>query len=125
MKACTKCLKTLPLSDFYLKKVGGTEYRYECKSCLSARCREYQLKNKEKIRAKAKQSRLIDTDKYNETRRIQKCGYRAQLSDVYIKQTLIKRTALKASQIPSELIELKRLEILITRKAKEIEDEKC
>ena len=56
-RACAKCLRTKPLTDFYVKsKVKGTYGSY-CKPCSAERHREYYLENKTYYFSKNKRKR--------------------------------------------------------------------
>lgn len=101
---CWACKKVSPLDCFYRDKSSATGYARCCKDCSRERRRGWRGRGYEKYIAdkKTKEKNQIDT-----------------ISDSYIRHLLAKNTCLSRSQIPSELVELKRLQILITRKTNE------
>ena len=82
--------------------------------------REWKKKNPEKVR-KAKNAWEKSNRKQE---RIRAAGWRENLTDRYVKDLLVKRTSLKTSDIPQELVDLKRKQLKTHRKLKEIENEK-
>lgn len=51
-RTCIKCLKCLPLSDFY---VLGNGYRKDCKLCYKLQVKEWQTKNREQFLLKVRE----------------------------------------------------------------------
>ena len=86
-------------------------------------CRDYYQRNKEKMRDRQKSYAQANPEKMRELHRR---GYEnrgkqkaldgiKELSDKYIKQILVRNTTLSHKDIPTELIQAKRVEILIRR----------
>ena len=53
-KYCSKCVTTKPIEQFSKSKRSADSYSYTCKSCI----KEYQLANKEKLKAYQKEYQL-------------------------------------------------------------------
>src|SRR5439155_26568063 len=65
-KVCNKCLKELPLSEFYLKKAGKYQfYDPKCSSCAAAYSRKWYSKNKERQYAAAR--RWLDKNRESQS----------------------------------------------------------
>lgn len=93
-KQCTKCKVSKPITDFGKHKTGRLRLHGRCKLCRNAEGRQYKANNYEKNKE--------------------------GLSDVYLKQLLSRRSNLCPKEIPKELAEVKRLELLIRRNIKEL-----
>jgi hypothetical protein len=79
----------------------------------------YYISNKEKIIERTKEWRSKNKTRYNKSVNNSKKIYGDNLTDYYIKQLLTKRQPeLSYSDIPQELIDLKRKELLLKRKIK-------
>lgn len=50
-KACFKCARTLPLTQFYRHQMMGDGHLGKCKECTKADVREHRERNSEKLRA--------------------------------------------------------------------------
>lgn len=59
MKTCTKCKKTLPISEFTMTSRG---YKPSCKSCERQRVRQWATDNPDKERAKSARRRARGGD---------------------------------------------------------------
>jgi hypothetical protein len=81
------------------------------------------INNPEKWKAYQKRKResekARDPEKYKAKRDAQKQRARERLANWYIKNLLVRGSNLSRKDIPQELVEAKRLEVLITRKVKE------
>ncbi len=82
---------------------------------------KYSRKNKEKIVASYTRWRKENPDKLREYVRRSATVAREKLSSCYIRAFLAAGTTLKAKDIPQELVDAKRLQLMITRKVKELE----
>ena len=82
------------------------------------------INNPEKWKAYLKRRReskkTRDPESWKAKRKAEKQRARERLSDGYIKSLLVRATSLSRRDIPQELIEAKRFELLITRKVKEL-----
>jgi hypothetical protein len=111
MKACRKCKVVKSLAEF--SKAAGYRggLRSRCRECEAARYDKYRSENKEKVatwrancRANNKEQRAASSAKWW-------ANAKNTLSDSYIKGCI----NLSGIKIPQELIELKRIQILIKR----------
>ena len=147
MKYCKDCKQSLPINKFASnKKTGDGLYTY-CKACAKVRkdiyrknnptkdrehAVKYYAKNKKKINALCKKyhhqnnvKRLQVMKKYYE-RNVECMILRAKnarinLSDHYVAVVL----QMKKREIPVQLIEAKRVHLLLKRKLKRIANENC
>ena len=62
LKTCSKCKKTKPINEFYLRNEYSRRYRNQCKECM----KEYRENNKEKIAEYKKEYRLTNKVKIAE-----------------------------------------------------------
>ena len=62
LKTCSKCKKTKPINEFYLRNEYSRRYRNQCKECM----KEYRENNKEKIAEYKKEYRLTNKEKIAE-----------------------------------------------------------
>ena len=116
-KQCNRCKEIKDVSKFYRKRKYNSftkaGYNPVCKICNSIICKmrnkiscdhvqqaEYYYKDIKKSRKRKKQIKSIA---------------RNSLSDQYVKELLIRRTNLKTSDIPDDLVELKREQLKIIR----------
>jgi len=148
-KKCSKCKEEKSLDCFGLNKNGRYGVGNRCKDCnliyfkeyylknkeyFNKRSREYYLKNKENLRKKSREYNSKNKEKINKyfkeyrSKNKENCKkivkkykkkQREQLEDGYIVQLITQNTGLTTADIPSELIEAKRLEIKIKRIIKE------
>jgi hypothetical protein len=59
MKKCTMCGEEKDLKEFYKQAEGRNGRRSKCKACISVKCRQYYLKNRERtaeVRRKYRQT---------------------------------------------------------------------
>ena len=96
--------------------------RKRCRDKYKDKIRAYNLayikKNTEVRRAKKKSKRL--TPEYKAQEKEYNLKQKTNLTDVYIRQQLVKRTSLKVADIPQALVEVKRIQL----KIKELVNEK-
>jgi hypothetical protein len=142
IKTCYKCRLTLPVSCFSKAKSRKDGLQNHCKSCVKKYCAEnkdaykkYCAENKDAIKERMAKYRAENKDSIKK----QLAKYRAEnkdaikermakyhaftcstLHDSYIKHLIIQRSPLTPSDIPQSLVELKRAQLLIARKLKEI-----
>ena len=144
-KKCSKCKEEKSLDCFDLSKNGGYGVQSYCKDCMRIFKKKYYSKNKEKINKHSREYHLKNKEKINkydreyysknkekiaerqreyklknrEKVRKKSREQRKQLADVYVANLITQRTDLTIADIPSDLIEAKRLEIKIKRIIKE------
>lgn len=109
-KKCSKCSKILPLNEFGPDGRFFSGRRSECRAC-----------------ARERRKLMPDIWQDNQRKRA-RAWMRASvqdLSDDYIRRLLSRDCELKKEDVPESLIKVKRLQIRILRKAKEMTDEKC
>ena len=98
----------------------------EYKARYSARRKRFRDKHKDKIRAynlayikentairKAKKKAKRLTPEYRAQEKAYVIAQRDNLTDVYVRQQLVKHTSLKVADIPQSLVEAKRMQLLI------------
>jgi hypothetical protein len=98
----------------------------EYKARYSARRKRFRDKHKDKIRAynlayikentairKAKKKAKRLTPEYRAQEKAYVIAQRDNLTDVYVRQQLVKHTSLKVADIPQSLVEAKRIQLLI------------
>ena len=126
MKTCTSCGKEKPLSEYYvypkIKKLMNC-----CKKCKHAKNMARSAANREKIKS---QHRNLEVDqnrewkaaieKINEKQRewITTRREEINLSNWYFRNLLLSRSTLTLKEVPKELIECKRLQVMIKRELK-------
>lgn len=66
MKTCKKCLKELPLENFYIKNKKTNLRRTTCKACMYEESKQYKQLNKEKISQQLKDYRIKNINKLTE-----------------------------------------------------------
>jgi hypothetical protein len=126
-KKCTKCLEVKAFSEFHKAKQYKDGLVYNCKDCAKQRVSIWQKNNPEKCYKKYI-NYVNKTPKYRETKKKKIQEYkkkeRENLDDRYIKETLMQNNNLKASDIPQEMIEVKRMQLMIRRQLKEMKNER-
>lgn len=130
MKNCAKCKQSLPDEYFYKDASRPSGLRTSCKACSKSarntdRDRERYQANKEACIAYGKAYYRANKSKGKENAKRSFKRAVDELSDAYVKHTIIKFTSLRREQVPQVLVELKRLEIAIKRKAKDVTNEEC
>jgi hypothetical protein len=74
-KACTKCGKSLPRSEYYKDKSRRDGLQSHCKKCNALACKMYALRNPEKVYANARKWQKANPDRHAaHTRRWQKAN---------------------------------------------------
>lgn len=128
-KFCARCMKRLPLLAFHRNRSNKDGVATYCKPCTNEynntpdqRAKHYAriAKNPEKIREQWKKSHDNDGHRERQRLRIREFNKRqvAELGEHYIKQKITRGTSLKHKDIPQDLVELKRVQIMITREIK-------
>ncbi len=137
MKVCTKCKEEKESHDFYTSKRGKDGLNSWCKKCFNvwhkAYAKKYYQKNKRKIclqqivwRSANKKKILGYAKKYRDANRencielSKLCNKKKidQLDRSYIIQLIKCGTKLETSDIPQELIEVKRVHLQLIRTLK-------
>ena len=108
-KTCANCHKEKPIEEFNLSQKGKLGRRSHCIECQKELASEYRIKNREKIYAQQKESRVKHADRIKERRDkvIQ------EASDAYI-AAILNMSVQEARQIPNA-IENRRKLILLNR----------
>jgi hypothetical protein len=134
-RICTHCEKTIPLTDLVSRVTqNGTRYARRCKPCNRAinraayweapefmrnRVAVWRINNLEKRRAYQQEYAIKTRENINAYVRQNV----ANLTDSYVRATLVKvyngKRTLSASEIPDELVALKRVQMQIKRQLKE------
>ena len=139
MKVCTKCKVEKDEALFSKNrskckdcwKEYNAGWRAENKDNVRKQIAKYYLENKDKIKEINVKWRAENKDKLrknaakwkaeNKTKYYEyHAKYRENLADGYVAGRIIQGTILKAKDIPIELIEAKRMQIMIHRKIKEM-----
>jgi len=139
-KTCCRCKETKPLTAFNLKPQAA------CKACINSYQAEYRDRNQERRNAEARVRYIAQKDKilvYSAQYRAQhrerlnalqraytkkeerlaadralRTKYKDELTEAYVRRSLVKGSGLSAASIPPELIAVKRLQLKIQRKVK-------
>ena len=149
MKKCRKCGEEKDEGEFGKNKTQIDRLHYYCKSCcskigkqngvkykdrLSKYRKEYRIRNKHEIRlyqkiyrkdhhetiiAKQRKYRDDNWEQYSLSLKMDSKSRRDRLDDSYVLSVICQRTRLKPSDIPPELIEVKRLIIKTKRLCKQ------
>jgi hypothetical protein len=140
-KTCSKCGELKLLAFFNKQKQGKYGVNSICKKCQAAWASAYRKENPEKFRENEKRYRKENKEKIRSYKKIyhkensEKCRdlykrwrdknpdksaakskmCRDKLHDFYVIDKIKRGTGLTASEIPQELIELKRIQLKITR----------
>jgi len=134
-RLCTHCEKIIPLTDLVSRVTKhGTRYARRCKPCNRAVSRAAYWEDPEFMRNRVAVWRINNLDKrrayqqeYTTRTREHINAYARQniatLTDSYVRAKLVTvyngKRILSASDIPDELVELKRIQIQIKRQLKE------
>ena len=120
MKSCISCKSNYDIS-FYNKKGlyanGETRYTSKCKSCLKSYRKKHYDKNSKKIISKVAQYKKTDAGVKMLKKSWQKYYKNASINitDIYVKHLISKRTKLSYNEVPLELIETKRILLQLKR----------
>lgn len=134
-RLCTHCGKNIPLSDLVSRVIkDSVRYSRRCKPCNRKisqdvywqnpnlpriRTAEWRLKNLDKKKAYQREYLLKNRESIREYEK-KRCK---NLTDSYVRAQLVKtynkNRTISASEMPDELVEVKRLQILIQRQLKE------
>jgi ElaB/YqjD/DUF883 family membrane-anchored ribosome-binding protein len=148
-KSCTKCKIEKPTTEFGRDKRIRSGLCSRCKLCVAeynraryleqreqviervanyarnnkeeirARCKAYYQRNKDRIKEKTKRWREANLNRAKKTRNLRVRHNAAELTDSYVRQIMIYQSPIKAKDIPDELVELKRAQLLLHRQLKE------
>ncbi len=130
-KKCSKCGEVKLLDCFSKNKTRKDGFEYVCKICRKSDKAIYQVVSKEKIKIRKAKWRDENTEKANaimrawyaanqEKVKARNARYAKELTDSYIKNEIKKQTGVPNERITKDLIETKRLHILIKRKLKDL-----
>lgn len=134
-RECSKCRKLKPNDEYHKDASTKTGVRATCKTCINSKGSFIYLRDKEKY----KEHRRAASKNYYLRNKNRLCIYKRQkerkeiedLSDRYIKKLISRRhvknnmlVTIKASDIPDVLVDVKRLQLSIIRKLKEVNYEK-
>lgn len=108
-KICGRCKLELSLEEFYFRADRGC-LASKCKSCFSDVQRSYKARPEIKARQRANRAAW---------QRSEASAGRSSISDIYVKKLLTAKTPLKSADIPDSLVQLKRVQIAITRLLKD------
>ena len=127
-KRCSKCGEVKEVGDFYRHYNTKDKLRGKCKTCMNESSKTYQKTYQKTHHRKTyyypksverkeyeKNWRLLNRDKA----RIYRNKYNKKtvdgLFDSYIKSKLVSKSSLKCCDIPKDLIEVKRLQMMLKR----------
>jgi hypothetical protein len=124
MKTCNTCKETKVASEFYKLKKSKDGLNAQCKACYNLRIKKWRKKNPEKYTTYKKNWRAENPDKVNAMQRRSGKNDTANLTDGYVRKKIVQGfNGLKNSDVPNELVELKRQEIKLERIIKNKRDE--
>lgn len=140
-KTCCRCKETKPLAEFNLKPQAA------CKACLNIYQATYRKRNrarkneaarvryqekKDVILAYGAQYRAQNRERLNALQRnyskredrlaadrALRAKYKAELTDAYVRRSLVKGTGISVASIPLELMSVKRLQLQILRRVRD------
>lgn len=81
-KRCTKCLIEKSIDDFHLRNAKSTKRKPRCKQCLSQIAREYQEKNKAKIKEQSIKYRLENAEKLKNNAKVYNAKNKEKMSSI-------------------------------------------
>jgi len=119
-KRCTKCGEVKGVDCFSKHIKGANGLRSYCRSCARILRIEYGKNNKDILRSAALRHYYKDIEKSRHECRIRENLSSLNLTDRYLKAIICDGTTIARSDIPPELIALKRTEIQIKRQLKEM-----
>lgn len=130
-RTCSKCGALKRAHKFYTittreRKSDGVSVVYrrrECKQCCLTRAKKKNASNKAKSSKRDYDIARRGLPQYREAYNKTAARYRDELSDWYIKRLLTSSCGLKPSEIPQQLIDLKRMHVKILRQLKESPNE--
>lgn len=133
-KACTRCSEVKPFSDYYKDARKRDGHQGMCKPCFLAGVKKYRESNKAAIAEKkrrdekteagrARMERYRRSAKAKAKARAAEKARREILSDDYVKRCLLgKNRAVSATELPAELVEMKRLQMATRRLARQLKE---
>ena len=133
-KACTRCSEVKPFGDYYRDARKRDGHLGMCKACFLAGVKKYRENNKALIAEKKRQDEKTEAGRARMARyrgsakakakaRASEKARRETLSDDYVKRCLLgKERAVSATQLPAELVEMKRLQMATRRLARQLKE---
>lgn len=124
MRKCNKCNISKPFAEFIKKKTCRYGITGICRKCSNIRSRGYKrhmapeqkLRNQERCREWRKHNPRTEAEKAK--MRKDALNDRKELNDTYIRSLLTKNTSLSFKDITQEMIDLKRLQVKLFRKSR-------
>jgi len=105
--------------EYYHTKVDKAEnYRKARERFLKDPDKVRKYERIEKVKEKRKQYRILNAEKVRKWTKEHKTRGRKTLSNLYLKQIIIQHTDLVFKDVPQDLVEMKRNQILLKRKIK-------
>ena len=121
-KRCSKCGKVKPINHFTIRKNRKSGYWPWCRDCKNKYQREYNkrdyVKVKRNVFRKKNDCNYKKSTKGKNTNKKYENKKREELADCYIKGLITKKSCLTHDDIPSDLVEIKRLQLQIIRELK-------
>jgi hypothetical protein len=131
-------MPTIDIPDRICPHCGGTRWkieyekrpywirtRYRCAKKSNERSKNWHLKNPEKskelyrlVTKRKTESEFFKTDKYKTSQRLRYYKDRDNLTDRFLKHRIAHKSILSQADIPQELVEIKRKQLLLTRQIK-------
>ena len=133
-KKCSKCKKIQLLTEFHKQKKAKDGLCGHCRTCKSSYYKIYYSKNKASLYQNYKKWTINNREKYlaGKTRyatkhrilireKANKVSYknRILLTDQHVRYIITRRTDLKTSDIPNELVKVKRTHLQLLRAIKD------
>ena len=119
-KICSMCKEEKPIENFsirrnQLNRFGQVVYYNGCKKCRN-KCRT--PNNPDLVRKAVRRYYNKNRNRILEKQSIERGAGVNNLDDNYIKKTLVGKSSLSRTEIPKELIEVKRLQLTLKRELK-------
>jgi hypothetical protein len=114
-KVCSKCGEKKIFSEFHKDKKKSFGVSHVCKICKKKFDKKYKAENKEKRTVQHRIWASINKEKIRASQRKFDSKKRNAMNDRYIKGLLVARTSLSSYDIPDDLVEVKRIHLLIKR----------
>lgn len=124
-KKCSKCGEVKLLGEFYKKKMGKYGRSSYCSKCASIINKKwYYINISGEVLPEARRTKGIDASKRykkENPEKVKECRKREKinLSNSYVKRCITRRSGPLYSNIPKNLIDLKREQLKLTRLIKE------
>ncbi len=105
---------------FYKEKARKDGLRSDCKSCVRARLQKSYADDRNKYRARVTKWEKRNPEKKKLSVKSSRKKGRDNLNDAYIKSLLVSGTSLIYSDLTPELVEAKRVQLLLARKSRKL-----